>query len=71
MWLAILSLCISAIIAIELIIHIVQWKTVGDFTYFICRPFCIEMSMFTGFIIRVLLVALCGAGLYYGISYWF
>ena len=70
MWLPILSLIIGFVIAAELIYNIATWKTASDFTYFICRPFSIEMSMFAGFITRVILIAVGGAAIYYGISYW-
>ena len=71
MWVPILFLILGAVIAAELIYRIATWSNVSDFTYFICRPFGIEMSMFAGFITRTILTALGGAAVYYGVSYWF
>ena len=70
MWIPIACLIVGIVIAAELIYRIATWNVVSDFTYFICRPFGIEMSMFAGFITRVILIALGGAAVYYGVSYW-
>ena len=69
MWLAIACIIIGLIIAVELIYCIATWNAVSDFTYFICRPFGIEMSMFAGFITRVILIAIGGVAIYYGVSH--
>ena len=71
MWFSIVCIVIGVVIAAELIYCIATWNTVSDFTYFIRRPFGIEMSLFAGFITRVILIVLEGVAVFYGISYWF
>ena len=65
---SIICLIFGAIVALEIIYQIATSASASDFTYFICRPFGIEMSMLAGFINRIILIALAGAAIYYGIS---
>lgn len=64
MVIAIVQIVVGSILLIELILCIIRSKSASDYTYYLCRPFCIPFPMGIGVIIR-LVCAVIGAILLY------
>ena len=63
----IVQIIIGVILLGELILCIINSKIASDYTYYLCRPFCLPLGMAIGSIVRLVCAVLGGILLYRGI----
>lgn len=68
MIITILLLVFGILLLLEVGYRLLGWKYPSDFTYRICRPFCISFSMKTGVIITIVEIGLGVVLSYRGIA---